>query len=221
VSKRDERSGKPRPRRRAKVRGRRGERDATASTILDAAEKLFAERGYMGVSVRDIGAEAGVSHALVHRYLGTKREIYQAVLLREESDIRAAAGDTEDLATAMSLMMREGLASHQQYLRIIASSALGGLPFDVASPNFAATQRLVELAEAQAQRAPRRPGDPPARLVIAAMVSLYLGWVATAPWLLPATGLTDLDEAAIVEGLEKVLLGIANEQFPASAEDAS
>ena len=55
-------------------------REQTTARILDAAEKLFAERGYTAVSVRDIAAEAGVSHALVHRYLGSKEQVYRAML---------------------------------------------------------------------------------------------------------------------------------------------
>ena len=52
---------------------RRGGREQTTAAILDAAEKLFAARGFTAVTVRDIAAEAGVSHALVHRYLGSKQ----------------------------------------------------------------------------------------------------------------------------------------------------
>ena len=59
---------------------RRGGREQTTAAILDAAEKLFAERGFTAVTVRDIAAEAGVSHALVHRYLGSKQDVYRAML---------------------------------------------------------------------------------------------------------------------------------------------
>ena len=64
---------------------RRGGREQTTAAILDAAEKLFAERGFTAVTVRDIAAEAGVSHALVHRYLGAKEEVYRAMLSRRET----------------------------------------------------------------------------------------------------------------------------------------
>ena len=61
---------------------RRGGREQSTAAILDAAEKLFSERGFTAVSVRDIAAEAGVSHALVHRYLGSKQDVYRAMLVR-------------------------------------------------------------------------------------------------------------------------------------------
>jgi AcrR family transcriptional regulator len=47
--------------------------------ILLAAEKLFAQRGYHGVSIRDIAGEAGVPLALVGYYFGAKHELYHAI----------------------------------------------------------------------------------------------------------------------------------------------
>lgn len=201
---------------------RGAKRDQTTDAILAAAEKLFSERGFAAVSVRDIGQEAGVSHALVHRYLGSKREIYQAVLRRSEDSIRAAAGDTDDLATAMSLMLREGLRHHRQYLRILAQSSLSNLPFESTIGRFPATERLIELAERDTAGAASGTGDQLSpRFVVAAIVSLYLGWVTMEPRILPATGLNDLDEEAIATGLEQILLGIVARQCqPATAESA-
>ena len=75
--------------------------------MLDAARELFAERSFAAVSVRDIAERAGVSHALVHRYLGSKDDVYRAVLARNETDIRDAAHGTLDLDEALSLMLKE------------------------------------------------------------------------------------------------------------------
>ncbi len=47
--------------------------------ILLAAEKLFAQRGYHGVSIRDIATEAGVPLALVGYHFGAKHELYHAI----------------------------------------------------------------------------------------------------------------------------------------------
>jgi AcrR family transcriptional regulator len=50
--------------------------------ILDAAEQLFARRGFYGVSLRDITQEAGVDVALVSYHFGGKRELFTAVFER-------------------------------------------------------------------------------------------------------------------------------------------
>ena len=194
---------------------RRHEKRATTITaILDAAEKLFSERGFTGVSVRDIGAEAGVSHALVHRYLGSKQDIYRAVLKRNESSILQAAGDTEELSVAISGMLREGLEHRRPYLRIVAHSALSGLPFSASMGRFPATERLIEIAEQRAVAAAGEADELEPRFAIAAIVSLFVGWAAMEPWILPAAGLDDLDEEAILEGLERVLLDLAARLLP-------
>jgi AcrR family transcriptional regulator len=50
--------------------------------ILDAAEELFAQRGFYGVSLRDITQAAGVDVALVSYHFGGKRELFTAVFER-------------------------------------------------------------------------------------------------------------------------------------------
>ena len=44
-----------------------------------AAEKLFAQRGYHAVTIRDIATEAGVPLALVGYYFGPKHELFFAI----------------------------------------------------------------------------------------------------------------------------------------------
>ncbi len=50
--------------------------------ILDAANALFAERGYDEVSVEDIAHAAGVTRGLVHHYFGGRKDVYIALLER-------------------------------------------------------------------------------------------------------------------------------------------
>ena len=50
--------------------------------ILDAANELFAERGYDEVSVEEIASAAGVTRGLVHHYFGGRKDVYIALLDR-------------------------------------------------------------------------------------------------------------------------------------------
>lgn len=52
------------------------DRAKTRSAILDAARLLFTQRGYEGVSVREIAAAVGVNAALVIRYFGSKELLF-------------------------------------------------------------------------------------------------------------------------------------------------
>ncbi len=64
---------------------RKGER--TKDRILDAAERLFADHGYDGVSLRDVGQAAGVPIALASYYFGGKDGLYRAVFERRIAPI--------------------------------------------------------------------------------------------------------------------------------------
>ena len=201
----------------ARQQGRERGREATTAAILDAAEELFSARGFTDVTVRAIAQYAGVSHALVHRYLGSKADIFRAILSRNQGVMLAAAPDNPDLLATTSLIVREGLTNHRRYVRLLADSALHGLPYEQTTGRFAAVDRLVELAEQAVASAPsgkRTDQDLDPRFVIACVVALFLGWGATESWVLPAAGIRDLDEAEVLDGLERVMLGILSDNLP-------
>jgi len=54
----------------------------TAGKIYQAADALFCEAGYSGVSIRDIAQRAGVNKALVFYHFGNKDELFAKVLER-------------------------------------------------------------------------------------------------------------------------------------------
>lgn len=54
----------------------------TKEKLMDAAEKLFAQRGFHGASVRDITGAAGVDLALVNYHFGSKKQLFAAVIER-------------------------------------------------------------------------------------------------------------------------------------------
>lgn len=56
--------------------------------ILLAAEKLFAQHGYHGVSIRQIAEEAQVPLALVGYYFGPKSELFHAIFERWQGTVR-------------------------------------------------------------------------------------------------------------------------------------
>jgi AcrR family transcriptional regulator len=64
----------------AKRTGRRPGPTRTRGVILDAARSAFAARGYDAVSVRSVAREADVDPALVHRFFGSKEQLFAAAL---------------------------------------------------------------------------------------------------------------------------------------------
>lgn len=74
--------------------------DGTADVILDAAERLFAERGYDGCTVKQIGAAAKVNPALLSYYFGGKEGTYRAAIGRRLQAF--AAEGMQDMSRAAS-----------------------------------------------------------------------------------------------------------------------
>jgi AcrR family transcriptional regulator len=119
-------------RKRASPRG-----DATRERILDAAEKLFAERGYDATSVRDICAEARTELGTFGYHFRSKDEIFSQVIQRRTAGstagiranlerVIAERGDqltTEDVLGAFMEQIFESLRSgnpgEKNYLRIV------------------------------------------------------------------------------------------------------
>ncbi len=94
----------------------------TGTKVLTAAEGLFAEYGYHGVSLRQITAKAGVNLAAVNYHHSDKESLYGEMLryrLKQLSQIRAArlaeaearaAGAPVPLAALMEILARPLLA---------------------------------------------------------------------------------------------------------------
>ena len=109
----------------------------TAERILDAAEKLFADAGYDGVSLRMITREAGVELALANYHFGPKLDLFRAVVRRRAQSLngermaalRALGEDApvEAMIEAFTAPFLEksmrGGAGWKNYARVIAQTA--------------------------------------------------------------------------------------------------
>lgn len=99
---------------------------ATAASILDGAERLFARKGFDATTVKEIGGEAGVNSALIYYYFGDKRGLHQAVINRfgEELISRATgaiaeAKSPEDVIRAVVSTQSAMFSGYPERARII------------------------------------------------------------------------------------------------------
>ncbi|MBA2627251.1 MAG: TetR/AcrR family transcriptional regulator, partial [Gemmatimonadales bacterium] len=115
------------------------ERDPERSraAILDAAEQLFADRGYEATSLADVGLSAGVSRGTPGYFFGSKVELYRAVIQRCFDAARTAvrAGRARALSRQYtSEEILEGAVSdyfdflsvRPNFVRLIEREALNG-----------------------------------------------------------------------------------------------
>ncbi|MFL5493142.1 MAG: TetR/AcrR family transcriptional regulator [Gemmatimonadales bacterium] len=112
---------------------REKERNAERSraAILQAAERLFARKGYEATSLTDVGAAAGVSRGTPGYFFGSKAELYRAVLDHSFNEVREAVRAGRARA----------LASSQAPEAILAGAVSDYFDFLAARPNFV---RLIE-----------------------------------------------------------------------------
>jgi len=120
------------------VTGRRYSRlgpEERREQILDAANALFAERGYDEVSIEDIARSAGVTRGLVHHYFGGRKDVYLALLERlgtlREDQLRPPRGRSAQarLADTVSRWLDWTEANRTIYLGTIAPGE------DIADPD--------------------------------------------------------------------------------------
>lgn len=79
-------------------------RETNEGAILEAAETVFAARGYSGATMAEIARAAGLPKANVHYYFGTKDDLFRRVL-ENILDLWLASADaiTEDANPAQAL----------------------------------------------------------------------------------------------------------------------
>jgi len=98
----------------------------TKERVLAVAEKLFAEKGFHGASLRDIGGEVGIANASLLYHFPSKGKLYVAVLDRITESLSTVAGQVEraemDDVARFELFYNAfydwGMA-HADYLRIV------------------------------------------------------------------------------------------------------
>ncbi len=104
----------------------------TKTRILDAAERLFAERGVDGASLRAVTREAGVNLAAIHYHLGSKQALLEAVMARRIAPVNQVRlkrleeleGAAQGNAIAVEDLLRAFL---EPALRLIATEERGPL----------------------------------------------------------------------------------------------
>lgn len=87
---------------------REDEREVRKSLIINAAMKLFEEKSFHDIGMRDIAAEAGVSAASIYRYFPSRDDLFVEALIQDINSIEglleqrlSGGGSIEDLAVAV------------------------------------------------------------------------------------------------------------------------
>lgn len=191
----------------------------TSEQLLDAAEAVFAERGFTGATTRAIAELAGVNSALIHYHFKSKEQLFEAVFARRSEEINArrrkllsavmARGDAATLEDVFIAFLRPTVelgrdhAGHgRHYARIVVHVASGtdersrrltSARYDAIAHDFIAA--ILELAPSLSRDAATRG---------------YLNGVAIGLSLMAPTGrATALSRGACIEDIDPLITDAA------------
>src|SRR5688572_10458135 len=158
----------------------------TAERILDAAEAVFAERGFDAASLGDVADRVGIRPQAIYNHFSGKRELYAAVLERlldpflELLDDAAEAGGSQ----AAHALTRD-IAYHARnphLARILQYATLGGgEPLELIQQRWYRPffERALLLAPEKNAIVQKNPALLP--WVVSGFHSLILGYATLAP----------------------------------------
>jgi AcrR family transcriptional regulator len=105
---------------------------STRERILDAAEPLFADHGFSGTAMRDIGRSVGLNPGSLYNHFPSKQVLYEAVLergIRPMFDLLDQLGQSEwteeQLGASMDALMTH-LARRPHIPRLLLHEELAG-----------------------------------------------------------------------------------------------
>ena len=158
--------------------------------ILDAAAVLFAERGYHGVSIDDLGASVGMSGPGIYRHFASKEDVLSQMLLRisrrlHDEGARCVIA-SPDASAALDALLRShvSFSLNQPALIVVHGRELANVP-EPARRQIRRLQRLY-VEEWVGVLAELRPGVPTARLRTAAHAAI--GLLNSTPYALSGSG---------------------------------
>ena len=115
----------PKPPSRTPRRSKAEQRAASLEQILDAAEFLFSQNGFFGVTLREVAQRVGIHTTLMHYYFKDKRALYEAVFERRAGvssgrrmvaleEYEAAAGDRPTVEGALHAFLDTDLDLYRE-----------------------------------------------------------------------------------------------------------
>jgi TetR/AcrR family transcriptional regulator len=188
----------------------------TRRTILDAAEQLFAERGYAAASMRSIAEKARTSQALLHHHFGTKAKLYEAVKQRftDRFDLAgrlpAAAQPSSGFIVSIVRGYFQFLSDHPNLSRLAGWARLEGdqAPWGASDAIWQRTGEWVS----HAKRAGLIRAEIDERLLLVVGAAVVQYWVDNRGFLCRALGLdaddAELDDRYVRQALMIILRGV-------------
>src|SRR3954471_4363613 len=154
--------------------------------IVDAAGRLFGERGYDGTRLDDIATAAGVTKPVLYRHFDGKTALYLALLARHRADLSTfvsavpGAGRLEQRLRAVLELWLDYVEAHAYAWKMLFRDTGGGPQVRAFRLDVHAQARatLVEVIRTLSERPIPEPElEPLAELLSTGQASLVLWWM--------------------------------------------
>ena len=86
------------------------------SEILEAARKIFAKKGFRGVTVDQIAEEAGLAKGTLYQYYSSKQEIYLAALRHGVAELMEQTQQKVEAARGIRLKLEAFIRTRLNYM---------------------------------------------------------------------------------------------------------
>jgi len=156
--------------------------------IVEAAGRLFGERGYDGTRLDAVAAAAGVTKPVLYRHFADKTALYLALLERHREDLGTfaaaipAEGPLEARLRAVLEVWLDYVEVHDYAWRMLFRDTGGGAEVRAYRGAVHARARAVLMAlmrQLAPTPIPERELEPLAELLSMGMASLVLWWLET------------------------------------------
>ncbi len=204
--------GKKVPSAKSRPKATRGTREETTQRILDAAEELFAVRNPVSITVREVAQRAGVTHALIHQYVGSKDDLHTAVVDRMAVDRAATARKSDSLADAVAQLLPQVL-ENRTHSKAMMRSAMDGVSYVSLAERIETGKALVALAQQDAISGATptpMPHDIDPKVLVASLIALTVGWASLEDWVWPLCDLDPADKDDVYAQLARIAGYLAN-----------
>jgi AcrR family transcriptional regulator len=156
--------------------------------ILDAAVRVFAEKGYHTSRVGDIAEEAGVAHGLLYHYFASKEEVLEIVFRENWSELletfaRIEASEeppVEQLAGIAKALLRSWRNNPdlvRVMVREVARSPQLQRQVDEIGAVFLLIQRVIERGQADGSFRPELDARLASWIFYGGLEEILTGWV--------------------------------------------
>lgn len=156
--------------------------ESMKARILDAARRIFGQYGFHGTTTRMIAKEVGIDISTLHYHWGEKKDLYAAVVVDINEDLRRKLADVERLIHGRPLgerlalaidVMTDYLFEHPEISNLVLMRYLNktrnDILIDIRVPEF-----TCEIARSMGLAADKRDVSAEAKMkVLAVMNSIH------------------------------------------------